>query len=46
MEQLKRTTSTDSNFKSMVTLLDADLAERDGDDNVFYAQFNGIVLLL
>ena len=45
MEQLKRTTSTDSNFKSMVTLLDADLAERDGDDNVFYAQFNGIVHL-
>lgn len=45
MEQLKRTTSTDSNFKSMVTLLDADLAERDGDDNAFYAQFNGIVHL-
>jgi putative acetyltransferase len=45
MEQLKRTTSTDSNFKSMVTLLDEDLAERDGDDNALYAQFNGIVHL-
>jgi putative acetyltransferase len=45
MEQLKRTTSTDSNFKSLVALLDADLADRDGDDNTFYAQFNGIVHL-
>ena len=45
MEQLKRTTSTDNKFKALVALLDADLAERDGDDNAFYAQFNGIVHL-
>ena len=45
MEQLKRTTSTDNKFKALVALLDADLAERDGDDNAFYAQFNGIVYL-
>ncbi len=45
MEQLRRTTSIDSDFKSLVALLNEDLAERDGDDNAFYAQFNGIVHL-
>ncbi|WP_339627466.1 GNAT family N-acetyltransferase [uncultured Maribacter sp.] len=45
MEQLIRTTSTDKDFKALVVLLDEDLAQRDGEDNVFYAQFNGIVQL-
>jgi GNAT superfamily N-acetyltransferase len=45
MEQLKRTTSTDSNFISLVALLNVDLAERDGEDNSFYAQFNDIIHL-
>lgn len=45
MEQLKRATSIDDDFKHLVRLLDADLAERDGKDNAFYAQFNGIVHL-
>lgn len=43
--QIKRTTSTDSDFKNLVALLDADLAKRDGDENAFYALFNGIVQL-
>jgi GNAT superfamily N-acetyltransferase len=39
---LKRTTSDDPLFISLVRLLDAELAERDGDDHAFYAQFNKI----
>ncbi|SIQ59018.1 GNAT family N-acetyltransferase [Maribacter ulvicola] len=38
----KRCSSDNQNFKELVTLLDADLALRDGDENAFYAQFNGI----
>lgn len=45
MEAIKRATSIDEDFKSLVRLLDADLAKRDGKDNAFYAQFNGIVHL-
>lgn len=45
MELLKRTTSTDKDFKALVVLLDEDLAQRDGEDNAFYAQFNGIIQL-
>ena len=45
MVQLKRTTSTDNDFKALVFLLDKDLAQRDGEDNAFYSQFNGIVQL-
>ena len=45
MERLKRTTSADANFIALVALLDADLALRDGADNAFYAQFNGITQL-
>jgi len=37
-----RTDSTDPDFKSLVALLDADLADRDGDEHAFYAQFNSI----
>ena len=38
----KRCSSDNKNFKELVALLDADLALRDGDENAFYAQFNGI----
>ncbi len=39
---LKRTDSRNPDFMALVALLDADLAERDGEDNKFYAQYNGI----
>lgn len=42
---IKRTSHTDSHFQELVQLLDADLAERDGEENLFYAQFNGITQL-
>ncbi len=42
---LKRTDSTDPDFISLVRLLDAELAERDGADHAFYAQFNKIDLI-
>lgn len=41
-EELLRTDSTNHAFKKLVDLLDADLAERDGDETAFYSQFNGI----
>lgn len=37
-----RTDSTDAVFVHLVSLLDADLAIRDGADHAFYAQFNRI----
>jgi GNAT superfamily N-acetyltransferase len=37
-----RTNSDDRDFIELVKLLDADLAIRDGEDNLFYAQFNKI----
>lgn len=40
--RLKRTDSTDPDFVELVRHLDADLAERDGEDHSFYAQFNKI----
>jgi GNAT superfamily N-acetyltransferase len=39
---LRRTSSEDPLFIALVRLLDAELAERDGDDHAFYAQFNKI----
>jgi putative acetyltransferase len=42
MISLKRTTSDDQDFVSLVKQLDADLAVRDGDDHAFYSQFNKI----
>jgi GNAT superfamily N-acetyltransferase len=39
---LQRTNSSDPNFIELVRHLDADLAERDGEDHSFYAQFNKI----
>lgn len=40
-----RTDSSNSDFISLVKLLDADLAIRDGADHSFYAQFNKIDML-
>lgn len=40
--QIKRTSSENIDFIKLVKQLDADLAERDGDDHSFYAQFNKI----
>jgi putative acetyltransferase len=39
---LIRTNSENIDFISLVKLLDADLAVRDGDDHSFYAQYNKI----
>ena len=37
---LHRTNSDNAEFTALVLELDADLARRDGDDNVFYASLN------
>ena len=45
MIKLIRTTSEHPDFISLVRLLDADLARRDGDEHSFYAQYNTIAVL-
>jgi putative acetyltransferase len=40
MTRIIRTDSDDKDFIALVKLLDAELAEIDGDDHVFYAQLN------
>ena len=45
MLQLTRTTSENPDFRALVALLDQDLAERDGAETVFYAQYNKIDLI-
>lgn len=42
MVTIKRTNSLNTDFISLVTLLDADLKVRDGEDHDFYHQFNAI----
>jgi len=42
MIRIVRTSSENKDFTDLVKLLDADLAERDGDDHAFYHQFNKI----
>lgn len=42
MEKILRTDSSNEDFKAMVAALDAELAERDGEDHSFYDQFNKI----
>ncbi|MDE3145570.1 MAG: GNAT family N-acetyltransferase, partial [Bacteroidota bacterium] len=42
MIQLIRTDSGNKDFIELVKHLDADLAEKDGDDHTFYNQFNKI----
>lgn len=39
---LIRTDSDNADFRTLVALLDQDLAVRDGDDHAFYAQFNKV----
>lgn len=39
---LIRTNSSNTDFKGLVALLDKDLAFRDGDEHLFYAQFNKV----
>jgi len=38
--QIIKTDSNNLDFQSLVKMLDADLAIRDGDNHAFYAQFN------
>nr|WP_294990900.1 GNAT family N-acetyltransferase [uncultured Sediminibacterium sp.] len=45
MNKIIRTDSSNPAFISLVQLLDAELAERDGADHSFYHQYNGIQLL-
>ena len=40
-----RTDSDNTDFKTLVALLDADLKIRDGDEHAFYAQFNKITTI-
>lgn len=42
MIRLQRTDSSNQDFIELVRLLDAELAERDGEDHAFYDQFNSI----
>jgi GNAT superfamily N-acetyltransferase len=45
MISLRRTTSEDPDFQALVRLLDADLAEKNGDQDAFYSQFNKIAAI-
>ncbi len=40
MITITRTNSEDEHFIKLVSMLDKDLAERDGDEHAFYAQYN------
>jgi putative acetyltransferase len=42
---LQRTNSENADFIALVKFLDADLADKDGDEHSFYAQFNKINLI-
>jgi GNAT superfamily N-acetyltransferase len=42
MIKIKRTDSNDQDFIELVKYLDADLAQRDGSEHFYYAQFNKI----
>lgn len=42
MDDILRTDTSNIHFNTLVALLDADLAKRDGKDNAFYVQYNGI----
>ncbi|MFT5236566.1 MAG: putative acetyltransferase [Flavobacteriaceae bacterium] len=45
MIKTKRTSSENQDFITLVKLLDADLAIRDGDEHSFYNQFNKLDLI-
>ncbi|MBL3656258.1 GNAT family N-acetyltransferase [Fulvivirga sediminis] len=40
MIKIVRTGASDAAFKNLVSILDADLAVRDGDEHAFYDQYN------
>jgi len=42
MQKIIRTNSDNKDFISLVKLLNADLAEMDGENHLFYAQYNKI----
>ena len=42
MRKIVRTDANNADFISLVALLDADLAKRDGEDHAFYNQFNAV----
>lgn len=42
---IQRTDSSSSDFKKLVKSLDANLAEHNGDDDAFFAQFNKIDMI-
>lgn len=42
MTAFKRTDSSNEDFRFLVSLLDEELAKRDGDEHAFYHQFNKI----
>lgn len=42
---IHRTDSNSSDFKTLVKFLDANLAEHNGDDDAFFAQFNKIDMI-
>jgi putative acetyltransferase len=43
--ELKRTDSSDDQFAELVRYLDAELAERDGSEHAYYAQFNKVAAI-
>ena len=45
MIRIIKTDASQPDFKKLVALLDADLAERDGEDHSFYDQFNKLHLI-
>jgi GNAT superfamily N-acetyltransferase len=45
MVKLERTNSANQDFIELVRALDADLAQRDGSEHSFYAQFNKIDMI-
>jgi GNAT superfamily N-acetyltransferase len=45
MIRIQRVNNENLDFQELVRLLDAELAERDGAEHAFYAQFNGIETL-
>ena len=45
MTDILRTNSSNDDFKALVAALDAELAERDGEDHAFYDQFNQIDMI-
>ncbi|HDZ14837.1 hypothetical protein LCGC14_1602550 [marine sediment metagenome] len=45
MISILRTTSNNKDFVKLVSNLDQDLANRDGDEHAFYQQFNSVGLL-